>query len=210
MPSRFGSGAKLLCAIQLLAAGLLIAACGGSSPTRSATVAAAQKALVAKSAHDPVSSGVVTHKPFPGTGGGEINDDNPGHAVAPGSGKTALRQASGQRDPCTLVSRAEAQSILGRPLATPVEAPLGPTCIYRPVGAKNLITLTVGSVDFARIRAQTRNRRRLDVGGRTAYCGDYGQPTTFVALASGGTLTITAPCAIGIRFATKAVPRLKS
>jgi hypothetical protein len=108
------------------------------------------------------------------------------------------------------VSGAEARSIVGRPIATPVEAPLGPTCIYRPVGAKDLITLTVGSSDFTRVRARIRKRTQRDVGGRTAYCGDYGQPTTFVPLGRGGTLTITAPCAIGIRFAAKALPRLKT
>jgi hypothetical protein len=203
------SVAKLLCLIPVLAAALLVAGCGSSSSTRSATVAGANNAL-AKSAHDPVSSGVVIHHAFPGTGGGEVNDENPGSAGAPGAAATEVRRAPGPRNPCTLVSRTEAQGILGRPIATPVEAPLGPTCIYRPVGANNLITLTVGSVDLARVRAHIRNPTQRDVGGRTAYCGDYGQPITFVPLARAGTLTITAPCGIGFHFASEAVRRLKS
>ena len=52
-------------------------------------------------------------------------------------------------NPCTLVSRAEAQAILGRPIDTPVDAPLGPTCIYQLVGTRNLVTLTAESIDFS-------------------------------------------------------------
>jgi hypothetical protein len=214
MPPRFGSAVNLLCAIQLLAAALLIAACGGSS-SRSATApgtpnAANQPSLAgaAKSAHDPVSNGVVTHHPFPGTGGGQVNDDNP--ADVPSAADTNVRRAPGPRDPCTLVSTAEAQGILGRPIVTPIEAPLGPTCIYRPAGAGNLVTLTVGSSDFAKVKPHLHNRTEQIIDGRPAYCADYGQATTFVPLAGGRILTVTAPCAVGLRFAGNAVPRLNS
>jgi hypothetical protein len=108
------------------------------------------------------------------------------------------------------VTRTEAQGILGRPIAAPVEAPLGPSCIYRPAGAGNLIALTVGSSDFAKVKAHLRNRTERNIDGRRAYCTDYGQATTFVPLAGGRILTVTAPCAVGVRFAAKAVPRLSS
>jgi hypothetical protein len=78
------------------------------------------------------------------------------------------------------------------------------------VDAGSLITLTVGSSDFARIRPHLHNRTQLSVDGRPAYCGDYGQAATFVPLAGGRTLTVTAPCAVGVRFAGKAIPRLNS
>jgi hypothetical protein len=224
MSPRLSSTVKLLCVIQVLAAGLLISACGGSSSTRPATEPGAQNAASepslagpkanrdtpAKANRDPVTNGVVTHRPFHGTGGGEVNDDNPGNADAPGAGHTDVRRAPGPSDPCTLVSRAEAQTIVGAPIDKPLEAPLGPTCIYRPASAKNLITLTVESMDVAKITAHIRNRRHLDVSGHAAYCGNYGQPTTFVQLASGRVLTVTAPCAIGVRFAAKALPRLNT
>ena len=90
-----------------------------------------------------------------------------------------------------------------------LEAPLGPTCIYQPIGAKNLVTLTLESIDFATVRPHIRNLTQFDVSGRTAYCGTYGQPMTFVPLARGRVLNVTAPCAIGIRFAAKALPRPK-
>jgi hypothetical protein len=120
------------------------------------------------------------------------------------------RPATGQSDPCKLVSRAEAQAILGRPIDTPVEAPQGPTCIYRPIGAKNFVTLTIESIDLAKALPRVRKRKRVDVAGRTAYCGNYGQSTTFVQLTRGRVLTVTAPCALGVRFAAKALPRLET
>jgi hypothetical protein len=151
---------------------------------------------------DVVSNGVVTHRPKRGTGGSEINDDNPARADS-GNGK-----AAGQ-NPCTLVSRAQAQAIIGRPIATPQEAPLGPTCIYRPVGTNGLITIAVESLDIAKVRSQIRNLRRVAVSGRTAYCGDYGRPATFVPLAHGQVLNVAAPCAVGTQLAGKALSRLE-
>jgi len=40
----------------------------------------------------------------------------------------------------------EAQQIIGGPIAAPRQAPLGPTCIYKPLGAKAFVTV-VGDVD---------------------------------------------------------------
>jgi hypothetical protein len=137
-----------------------------------------------------------------GTGGSEVNDDNPAIADS-GHGKS-----TGQLDPCTLVSRSEAQAIIGGQIAAPQEAPLGPTCIYQRVGAKSAITLTVESIDFAKVSPLVRHRVRVQVAGRTAVCGDYGRPTTFVPLSGGRVLSITAPCGIGTRLAAKALPRL--
>lgn len=222
MPARFKPGFGPLRVIPLVPVAVLLAACGSSSKPPSATtptaqnaavgtaeaIGAAHRAVVRSRAHrtrqahpDPVTNGVIIHKPQRGTGGAEINDDNPGRA-------DVGDQPAAGRNPCTLVSRAEAQMILGKAIGSPVEAPLGPTCIYRPAGAKRFVTLTVESIDFARVRAQIRNRTQLDVGGRTGYCGTYGQPTVFVPLAGGRVLTVTASCAIGARFAAEAVSRL--
>jgi hypothetical protein len=136
-----------------------------------------------------------------GTGGSELNDDNPGRADS--------GHATG-RNPCTLVSKTEAQAIIGKPLATPEEAPLGPTCIYRTPGATGYVTVAVESLDFAKIRSQLRHPIKVNIGGRAAYCGDYGQPTTYVSLTGSRVLNVTAPCGLGIRFAAKAIGRLKN
>jgi hypothetical protein len=217
MSTHHARGAKVLGVILLAAAMMFIAACGGSSSTRSATAPGTQStanqpgsATAAKARRDVVINGVVTQRPFRGTGGGAINDDHPGKADSPGHANTNARPASLRSDPCMLVSRAEAQTILGGPIKSPVEAPLGPTCIYRSAGTKSVVTITVESTNFAAIRAHIRHRTQHDVGGHTAYCGIYGQPTAFVPLAGGRILSITAPCAIGIRFAAKALPRLKA
>ncbi len=241
MSARFQPGLRPLCAIALVFVVGLLAACGSSSSTPSATTTtatsvadgdaqsaatgdaqsaaagdaqnaaagAARNALTRSRAHrtrrarpDPVSSGVIVHKPQHGTGGAESNDDNPSRA-------DVGHQASTAGNPCALVSRGQARVILGKAIEPPVQAPLGPTCIYRPVGAKRFVTLAVESLDFASVRTKIRNRTQLDVAGRTAYCGAYyGQPTIFVPLAAGRVLTVAASCTIGAKFAAKAVPRL--
>lgn len=211
---------KLLCAILLvLSATLLLAACGGSSSTGSDSAPSSQSVPAAGLDHsaakrashstattranpDTVTNGVVTHRPAPGTGGGEINDDNPGRADS-GSGTT-----SGRLNPCALVSKAQAQAIIGRAIAAPVEAPLGPTCIYRTQDAKSMVTLTVELLDFSKVKSQMRNRTQLAIGGHTAYCGDYGQQVTYVPLAGGRVLNVTASCTVGARFAAKALNRI--
>lgn len=143
----------------------------------------------------------VTHHPQHGTGGAEVNDDNPGHADT-GGGKYA------GRNPCGLVTAAQAQAIFGKPAHT-TSAPLGPTCIYRPVGGGSLVTITVQAVDLRTVSSHMHGRTQLDIGGHTAYCGTYGQTTTFVSLTGGRVLTVTGPCMIGARFAAAALPRVK-
>ena len=49
-------------------------------------------------------------------------------------------------NPCKLVSRSEAQTIIGRTVSASIEAPLGPTCIYQLAGSKSEITLQVENV----------------------------------------------------------------
>lgn len=210
MPTRCTPGASLRCVVLAAAALGLLAGCGGSSPASSATTPAQSASNApgsqasARTSSDVVTNGTITHRPLHGTGGNQSNDDNPGKADSGG------QPASGQSNPCKLVSRAQAQAILGRPLDAPVEAPLGPTCIYQPTGAKSFVTVALESRSFAVLEPSIRKRKRFQIDGHTAYCGDYGQQTTFVPLANGRVLSVTAPCAIGRLFATDALPRLKS
>lgn len=204
-------GSKALWVALLVGGALLASACGSSSPAHPTGAPDAQSSyskptasLTRHASHDVVSTGVITHRPLHGTGGEEINDDNPGQA------DSSHQPAGGHSNPCALVSRAETQAILGRPIDTPVEAPLGPTCIYQPVGTKNFITLTVEATNFAVIKPHIRNRTQIRVGGRAGYCGIYGQPTTFVPLTDGRVLNITAPCSVGRLLAVKALSRLRA
>lgn len=207
----------LLLVVVLVALALVLAACGGSSPKPASTtvaslspaarrrVATEATATVYEKAHrDVVSRRVRIHHPFPGTGGDEINDDNPGGADA------GHNPDAGRLDPCELVSAAQAEAILGGRVATPQEAPLGPTCIYQPVGARTFVTLSLQAVNLAQLKPDIRHLTKLDVDGRTAYCGDYGETTTYVATAHRQILAVAAPCGIGRLFAADALRQPQS
>jgi hypothetical protein len=200
---------RLCCALLPVLAAITIAACGNSSPaasSSSATPAAVHSGPGDSnrgSTHgDIVSTGTVTQRPMRGTGGSETNDENRRQT---GSGGGTAAAGS---NPCALVSKAQAQAIVGAPIATPQEAPMGPTCIYQRRGGGDLITVAVESLEFAKIRSKLRGRMRATLGGRTAYCGNYGHPTTFVPLTKSKVLNVSAPCAVGTRFAEQALRRL--
>ncbi|HWY18964.1 MAG TPA: hypothetical protein VNY27_09680 [Solirubrobacteraceae bacterium] len=206
--------AWLCCTLPPALAALTIAACGGSSPASSSSSATSAvhggsgdsaSSLPGHShrstSRDIVSAGTVTQRPLRGTGGSEANDEN--------AGRTGSADGTaGGPNPCKLVSKAQAQAIVGVPIATPQEAPLGPTCIYQARGGKETITVAVESLEFAKIRSKIHGTMRATMGGHTAYCGDYGRPTTFVPLTQGKVLNVSAPCAIGTRFAEQALRRL--
>ena len=105
--------------------------------------------------------------------------------------------------------RSEARAILGRPIAAPVTAPQGPTCIYEQ-RRDRAVTLAVEARDFEAIRRGSRPLARVRVDDRNGYCVEYGSVMMYVPLASGRVLNITAPCTIAARFAAKALPRLAS
>lgn len=211
----------------LIASAVLISACGAGSSKPPATTASqsaagqgqsgaatGQSAVSGQTSHtgaqpprkvaggDIVSNDTTVQRPMRGTGGNEINDDNPGKADTGNGSATGL-------NPCTLVPRAEVQAIIGEPIGAPEEAPLGPTCIYQPTGAKTSITLTVESIDFAKIKPLVHKQIHLTIAGHTAYCGVYGRATTFVPLSKNRVLNIAAPCSVGTKLAQQALPGLK-
>jgi hypothetical protein len=200
----------------LAATALTIVACGSSSSVANPVAPAV------KAGHDPITTGTKTHHPYPGTGKAEINDDNPGAAASSPattsnvektkSGKTAREpdaaDAGRAASPCMLVTRREAEAILGHPIGTPALAPLGPSCIYRMKGSKQAVTVAVQSTPFGPLKSHLRKVQHTQVDSRTAYCGMYGQTTTIVSLPRGRVLTITATCPVGFRFAAKALKRV--
>ena len=110
-------------------------------------------------------------------------------------------------NPCTLVTRSEAASIIGRSVAAS-EAPLGPTCIYRLIGSKNEITLAIEAMSFSQVAHQLTKRTKVTVGSRQAYCGSLGTRMLLVPLAGGRVLHVSAPCAQAQRFAALALSHL--
>jgi hypothetical protein len=125
-----------------------------------------------------------------------------------GSRKQRGSTTPSAKRPCSLVTKAQAQSIIGVPILEPLEAPQGPTCIYQSKTRKQYVTLTVQTSDFARLKAQVRKRQSVVVSTRTAVCGTYGRPMLYLPLAGGRVLSVAGPCGVASRFAAKAVPHL--
>ncbi len=193
---------RLACVPLFVSTALLFGACGGASSSTQALRPPVQAAhrvppipqfIGVDQVHSSSSAPVKARPPAPGTDDDEVNSTG---------AKTV--------NPCTLVSRSEAQAIVGEPVGQAVVAPQGPTCIYNPQGAKSPITLAVESEHFSRIQPQTHLRDRISVTihGHVAYCGVAGSPTLIVPLPAGKFLSVTAPCPIAASFAAKALSRI--
>jgi hypothetical protein len=112
-------------------------------------------------------------------------------------------------NPCTLVTRGEAQTAVRTAIASIAEAPLGPSCIYR-LGGTRSITLSVQMAQFASVSNQLQRKHRLVVRGRTAYCGRLGNEMLYVRLPQDRVLNVVAPCDVAAALAAKAVAKLES
>jgi hypothetical protein len=111
-------------------------------------------------------------------------------------------------NPCSLVTRAEAGAILGRPIVGLHQAPQGPTCIYEPRKAKGLVTMAIELAPFDPKKQPARNVTHVTLRGHNAYCvKDHGL-AMLVPLAAGHVLRVVAPCPIASGFASKALARL--
>lgn len=121
--------------------------------------------------------------------------------------------ASGAKlpDPCALVSRAQAQSILHAAVSAPVLAPQGPTCVYASRNSKQQVTLEVESgLDAVALRPKLHDRMRVKVGSRHAYCGAAGVPVLRIPVSGGRIISVSAPCPIAAAFAGDALSHLSA
>jgi hypothetical protein len=110
--------------------------------------------------------------------------------------------------PCTLVTRSEAQAILGQPIAGLQKAVQGPTCIYRQRHTKRLITVALQHVRLTPAQQRGKQVVRVNVAGHKGYCLKQGTLMMLVPLRDGQVLNVSAACPIAARFATKALARL--
>jgi hypothetical protein len=174
-----------------------------SAKTSSSAATAASIARARRHASQPVGRDIVSdqsHQVYRARG---VSTDEPNDEVNASGAK--------KQNPCTLVSASEAQAIVGKPVGQPTEAPQGPTCIYRPEGAKSFITLAVESKNFSKTEPQSQlhSRISLTVGAHAAYCGTAGgAPTLIVPLSGGKFMAVAAPCPVAASFAAKALSRL--
>lgn len=193
--------------LVLVALSGVLAACGGD-PAENVAPGSVANPLV--SSHEEQGAATKVDR-------AERSDAAPGSAensdATPGYAELVERQSSRPRTrftPCDLVSRTRAQTILDTPLVEPIEAPMGPTCIYRSRSGKKFVTVAVQRMDFDEVRAELPGRERVTVADRTAYCVRQGQPMLYVPLPDDRVLSIAAPCDVARRFAATAVPRLSA
>jgi hypothetical protein len=124
--------------------------------------------------------------------------------------QTSAGIASGRQAPCRLVGRAQARAILGAAVRAPLQAPQGPTCIYRTRHGHGYVTLAVQPLELSSLARRMQKPKRFAVAHRTAYCGVYGQPMLYAAVTRGVVLSIAAPCGVARQFAARALARLES
>jgi len=179
-------------AAALLAVSLALTACGDSEPAKSPP----------GSPDNPLVSRADSNGKDP---------DAPGQ-TKPGYKALVADQSSNPGNvadsPCALVTKKQAQQAVGMRLLDPMEAPQGPTCIYRDRSGKAFVTLAVQQAAFRSVRHDINRLRRVSVGDRSAYCGVHGSPMLYVPLGQGRMLSVTAQCEVAMSFARFAVPRL--
>jgi hypothetical protein len=193
--------ARPLCLAALATSAVVLTACGASNPPPAP--GSPEKPLVAQQTR--LGGGSPT---------GRSNEAS-ASAAAPKPGYDALlkkqpRHPRSRFTPCNLVTVAQARAIVGAPMLEPVEAPQGPTCIYRTRNGKSFVSVAVQASDFNKLKPRLRLRQRVAVSNRTAYCGTYGQPMLYVPLSGGRVLSVAAHCAIAKQFAIRAVRQLSA
>ena|ERR1700754_3560079 len=185
--------------IALIAALLAVAVsgCGGSD-------AKPQAKAPAGSPSNPVPAQTVAESGAAGEASAK---------VTPGYAKLLKRQTSkpaSRFTPCNLVSKAQAGAILRTAIAEPVEAPLGPTCIYRAQRGKAYVTVAVQSQSFKALTGGLPKASAITVAKHRAVCNSAGAQTLYVALAGHRVLSVGGPCVTAMKFASTAVRRLDS
>jgi hypothetical protein len=193
--------------VTAILAAVLVAGCGGSDTTSQVDGRGGTELAVIRP-HTPQASS-RPHLAGAGATGAVAAGRRVQKARFPG-GREDEEGTGGARPlkACSLVTRAEATAITGRPMAAVVEAPQGPTCIFEPRGAKRYITLSLQTGTFAALKRHVRVLRRGTARGRRAYCVRFGNVSTYVPLAGGRMLAVGAPCAVGERMAARALTRL--
>ena len=189
--------ARLIGLLLVSALSVPLAGCGSEGSPSKPAPGTPENPLVAKP-----STSVVT------TGESGAEPSKPGYAKL----VERQRQVPVRRDrdnPCTLVTKRQAQTILGAKLLDPVVAPQGPTCIYRDRASETFATIAIQSTSFSAVRRQLRRVQRVDVSDRTAYCGVHGRPMLYLPLSGGRVLSVASQCDTAARLARRAAAHLR-
>jgi hypothetical protein len=198
-------GMRLLCVSALVSMGVALGACGGGDDQQQAAAPGSQQRPVVGKLEAETQSGRKNESTQKADKTGK---EAAAADQAPGYGKLLQRQSKKPKSrftPCNLVSPRQARAILGAEIQAPLEAPQGPTCIYRTKSGSSFVTVAVQSVKLDRAMKHLRDRRMVSVSERPAYCGVYGQPMLYAELPGGRVLTIGARCTVARKFAAQAV-----
>lgn len=224
---RLLAGAGLCATTAVLAAG-----CGGSSPKPTAPGPVQRSHPTAALSNADVGGAQAQQKPSSGSArstagvSSAAGSKHHSHAAAsstiqlqpvkvqkahetPSTSKDDLNQKPAPaQNPCGLVSVSEARSITQGSIVTSVEAPLGPTCIYRGHGPKVEVTMTIETLRYSQATRHLSHRTSVSVGTRKGACGRLGRQMLFVPAGLGKVLNVIAPCGVAKRFATLALSHL--
>lgn len=111
-------------------------------------------------------------------------------------------------DPCTLVTRSEAQAVVGS-VSKPQLGLQGPTCIYQAHRVKQPITVALQQqVSLPQVAHLASDVVRTSVSGHKAMCVNYGGAKLLVPVSTSSVLSVGAPCQIAQQLATTALRRL--
>jgi hypothetical protein len=183
-----------LALILALAAALGLAACGSSGDrTGSATDSSSQDASeYIVPSHDTIS-----------------NDDSPSAAVTPAGEEDdeVSPTGAGEENPCDLVPKNQATTILGEGVQTSVGSQ-GPTCIYAPKGSGPEVTVALEQTSFQSLRNHASRATKMAVGSTSGLCLNYGATSVAVQISEGRVLRVTGPCSLAARFAGRALGRV--
>jgi hypothetical protein len=111
--------------------------------------------------------------------------------------------------PCRLVSRSEATSILEGTVSVS-EGLQGTSCIYASRDSTRQVAVTVADATRSDLRNRPDKVSRVRVGDRTGWCLHYGSSSLEVPLSDGRVLDVSGPCAAAVRFAALAIDRVPS
>jgi hypothetical protein len=203
-------------------AGAVLAGCGGSQPTGTATTSARQTPWM--SHPDIGGTRQQSSRPAagldqlaPGRSQPTVRTDKPAGAKVVQARQTPNTSnddvsSTGAKplNPCKLVSLSEAQAISAGAISKMVEAPLGPTCVYSASGRAAAVTIAVQSESFSQVTRPMTARKRVVISGHRSLCGRLGTQMLLVPLGRYQLLNVTAPCGIAQRFAALAVSRLSA
>jgi hypothetical protein len=132
-------------------------------------------------------------------------------STKPGYAKLLKKQTSRPAErftPCNLVTKSQAKAFMRTAIAEPVEAPLGPTCVYRSQDGRTSVSVAVTQQSLSEATRQVRQAAAMKVTGHQAVCGRQGRSMLYVSIRRGQTLSVAAPCVTALKFANTAVRRL--